>query len=554
VFVFAWAVSPQALANAWAQAPGHAAGMASITPEEIEQHLRELASPELEGRDSPSQGLRRAARYIAARMLAAGIEPGPGAPGVDGAPGGTESPTRELERETRPFMRSFTRRLPRPLPAECSLVLEVEGEAARTFTYGTDFVPLAGCVGSAAGEVVFLGYGIDSRSEKYDEIRGGRLKGKIALILEGEPRHKKKFEGYEVTAEANLWEKVDELGEERLAGILIARRAPEQAATGAGKKRTRLPKGVEAPAPAELSFRHTYAYFLGVDPGRTGALTLPKDAVPTLEITLAAASAILGVDVEELADRIDKRVRPMRVDAEGRRITMASMSDTGDVAIDNVVGMIRGSDPVLAEQYVVLGAHYDHLGVDQRGRIGCGADDNASGTSALIEVGQALAAAEPRRSILLVAFAAEEDGLLGSKAFCEKPPIEPERVACMVNMDMLGFGDARSVAVLGINQNPTLEDVLDDARRLSKTGVKTIVTGQGEELFQRSDHYPFHQIGIPVLFFFEGLPISRNKDYHSWRDTIDLVDQEKILNSTRLIFNTVWLLANDDDRPPSPSR
>ena len=449
-------------------------------------------------------------------------------------------------------MRPFTQRLPRAVPEQCSLVLEAPGEAPRPFTYGTDFVPLAGCVGSAAGEVVFLGYGIDSRSEKYDEIRGGRLKGKIALILEGEPRHKKKFDGCEVTAEANVWEKVEELGEERLAGILIARRAPEQAATGGGKRPARLPKGVEPPAPAELSFRHTYARFLGVDPGREGASTLPRDPLPTLEITLAAASAILGEDVEELAETIDQRVRPMRVDAEGRNVTMASTSDTGDVEIDNVVGMIRGGDPVLADQYIVLGAHYDHIGVDQRGRIGCGADDNASGTSALIEVGQALAASAPRRSILLVAFAAEEDGLLGSKAFCEQPPVAPETIACMVNMDMLGCGDARSVAVLGIHQNPTLEEVLEDARKLSRTGVKTIVVRQGEELFGRSDHYSFHEIGIPVLFFIEGLPLSDNKDYHSWRDTIDLLDQGKILNSTRLIFNTVWLLANDDDRPPRP--
>ena len=117
---------------------------------------------------------------------------------------------------------------------------------------------------------------------------------------------------------------------------------------------------------------------------------------------------------------------------------------------------------------------------------------------------------------------------------------------------MIGRGDTDEVAVLGVRQNRGFEDLLNRAKRLKSTRVKRIVTGQGEELFQRSDHYSFHQIRVPVMFFFEGLPISRNADYHTWRDTIDKLDIEKMMRTSRLAYNAVWLLATDEERPPAP--
>ena len=164
----------------------------------------------------------------------------------------------------------------------------------------------------------------------------------------------------------------------------------------------------------------------------------------------------------------------------------------------------------------------------------------------------ALAADPPRRSVLLCAFSGEEDGLLGSQAICARPPVPPERMVAMLNMDMIGRGEADEVAVLGLNQNPDLEKVLDRARRLAPTGIKDVTVRKGEELFARSDHYSFHKIGVPVLFFFEGLPIDKNKDYHTWRDTLDKLDYDKMARTARLVFNTAWILANDDSRPPKP--
>jgi hypothetical protein len=500
---------------------GVAEAQASITRQELEVDVWSLAAAPLEGRDSPSAGLERAARYIETRFEQAGWKP--------------------LGGET--FKRPFTRALPEPVPAECALASTVDG-VAKTYEYGAHFVPLTGCSGTAEGELVFLGFGIESKSERFDEVEGD-LRGKIALILEGEPRHPKRFEGPEVTADATLWKKLETLRDNRLAGVLVVRRAPEPGA-GAGKK-----KGEPKLEPAPLRFRHTWATWNGHEMTRVPE-GLPSELLPALEISSACASELLGEDVEALALKIDKTCQPQPRKPKGRSVKMASKSRSGSVSIDNVVAALEGSDERLKHEYVVIGAHYDHIGVDDRGRIGFGADDNASGTAALLEVMQALSVARPKRSVLACAFAAEEDGLLGSKALCDNLPVPRDALVAMINMDMIGRGETAEVAVLGLFQNPGFEKVLERARKLSKTGIKNVVMRQGEDLFQRSDHYSFHQLDVPVLFFFEGLPISKNADYHTWRDTIDQLDFDKIENTTRLVFNTTWLIADDEAKPPKP--
>jgi hypothetical protein len=128
----------------------------------------------------------------------------------------------------------------------------------------------------------------------------------------------------------------------------------------------------------------------------------------------------------------------------------------------------------------------------------------------------------------------------------------------MINLDQIGFGKSSETSVLGTAHNPTLVDVLERARKLHSSGIKTVEYGKREELggniqlFLRSDHHEFHVAGIPALFFFEGLPLSDNKDYHTWRDTVEGVDLAKVTHTARLVYNTAWILANDEDRPPPP--
>lgn len=487
---------------------GPAAGFATISSGEIEADVLVLADAQLEGRDTPSAGLAAAADHIEARLRAAGLT------GV--TPAGSFRLPFELATLNPDLERSR---------------LQAAGPERRAEP-GREFVPVPLCDGEAEGELVFLGFGIESHDDKYDDVRG-ELKGRVALIVESEPRHKRLFAGPEASPAADLHRKLATLREAGAEGALVVRRPP--------------PGEEQAPP---LSFRHSWARWR-VEPQPPAQ---PAE-LPALEVTAALAEELAGFDVLAAAAKADASGKePRRVDT-GRHVALAAHTRRSDTATaDNVAGIVRGRDTEVSSEFVVLGAHYDHIGVDARGRIGHGADDNASGTAALLELAQALATAGPRRSVLVAFFAGEEDGLPGSAAFCQDPPVPAGSIVAMLNLDMVGRGATDGVAVLGLDENPALDDVLDRALKLQATKVRKVTRGEGQELFERSDHFSFHRIGVPSLFFFEGLPIDANADYHMWTDTPERVDMEKVARTARLVFNTAWLLAEDEDRPPPPGR
>jgi hypothetical protein len=525
-------------------ADAHSRAAATIRKQDVEAHLEILTGIPMEGRDSPSAGLEAAATYIASVFSEAGLLPATDAaeaiervasPARPDAPADSPPPpsTDPLALMRRPF------RVARPEPDFEGTYLALydkdeepaQGPGGLEFVDGKDFVPIHGCNGGGHGELVFVGYAISSSREKYDDLKGLELRGKVALIFSGEPRHRKRFAGPEVTPLASLWSKLAELSRRGVAGVLVMRRPAD---------------GVD-PEQVPMAFRHTWAEWVGSPREQQ-----PDDLPPTLEISPTCASILLERDAELLARRMDKNPRPIRLRLSGRSVDLASMTRERDLRLDNVVALVPGSDPTLAKEAVVIGAHYDHLGVGPRGRVGVGADDNGSGTAALLEVAQAMARAGPRRSVYFCAFAAEEDGLLGSAAFCEDPPLPASSMVAMVNMDMIGVGDSGEVVVLGLEQNPLLKVHLDRARKLSKTGVRRVRPIADRSLFRRSDHFSFHRIAVPTLFLFEGYPLEQNPDYHTWRDTLDKVDMEKVTRTARLAFNFAWILANADDRPPPP--
>lgn len=521
--VLAVLLASAGLAVGDSKTPAFSAGLETISQAEVEAHVNFLASGALEGRDTPSAGLTAALEYAARALDSYGYK----GLGKEGS-----------------FMLPWTypRELETPDEEHCSFEAEGTGPAgAAQFEFGRDFTPLPGATGEAEGQVVFLGFGIHAPKARYDDLKGGKLKGKLALILSEEPRHKKLLEGPEISEEANIYEKLRELKDAGIKGVLIARRPPAENAVDS-KETTGEP-------PLDFGFHYTWASWN--DP-RNDRDT--RAVLPAIEITPEAASRLLGEDVLELAAKMDKRGKTERRDLKDTVVRFSSQTKRRHVKAANVAGLLTGSDPKLAEEVVVVGAHFDHLGMDSRGRLAAGADDNASGSSALLEVAEALAHAAPRRSVLIVGFSGEEDGLLGSAAFCSAPPLKKERMVAMINLDMLGRGKASSTVVLGVQQNPDLGKVLKRASRLAKSGIKKVITNEGDELWQRSDHYSFHKIEVPVLFFFEAVPITDNHDYHTWRDVPRGVDFEKVTNTARLVYNTAWLLAQDDERPREPRR
>ena len=497
-------------------------GAATIVEREVTADLEVFAQPRFEGRDAPDAGAARAARFIAKRFAELGLEPcadsleqfgsssaahrpwlppeerdeaAPAAP--TGEPAGEDGTTRATPRGT--FLRPFQRPFVSPVAAECSLELAPEGkdEEAVVLAYGADYVPVADAKGSADGELVFAGFGISWGSGRCDAPAGGDVEGRVVTRIGGEPLHAKRFGGLADTTDvASLWNKLETLKREKVAGVLVVRRS-------------------EGPP----AFRYAYATFSG-----ERAETPGRDLPPALVVSPACASTLLGTDVGKLAEKMDRTAKPSRWKADGRRVRFRSSTQLENVAIDNVVGIVRGSDEALRDEYVVVGAHYDHIGVGPRGRTALGADDNASGSSALLAVARAMVEAQPRRSVIFASFAMEEDGLVGSKAFCGRLPVTSDQIVAMLNLDMIGVGDKTEVVVLGLVQNPALESTLDRALRLSRTGIREFRDCRDPGLFERSDHHSFHQLlGVPVLFFFENYPVERNPDYHTWRDTVEPV-------------------------------
>ena len=228
----------------------------------------------------------------------------------------------------------------------------------------------------------------------------------------------------------------------------------------------------------------------------------------------------------------------LEIRREGRDLSQGS----------NVLARFMGSDPKLRSEFVVIGAHYDHVGrgmIDGlsrggKGEIHNGADDNASGVAAMLEIAEAYAllSKKPKRSILFVAFDAEELGLHGSSAFVASSGYDHERLHGMINLDMIGRNDLQSVMVGKRSSDVSLGMHL--ARSAKALGMTLDEEGM-EEFLDRSDQAPFLRAGIPSVFFFGGL----HDDYHMPQDDLESVSPEKISNVARLAFLTSWFLANE---------
>jgi Zn-dependent M28 family amino/carboxypeptidase len=236
----------------------------------------------------------------------------------------------------------------------------------------------------------------------------------------------------------------------------------------------------------------------------------------------------------------------------------------------NVVAGFEGSDPKLKNEWVVISCHHDHDGADGD-RVFNGADDNGSGTVALLEIAEAYGLAgqdghRPKRSILFASFNSEERGLLGSWAFVERPLVPLARIIAVLNMDMVGRdeevpqgGGSRfrglpvqsaepnrsAFNLLGHSRCPSLAQTIERANASFGLTIKKVLDNNTSNLLRRSDHWPFLQKGVPAVFFHTGL----HPDYHTPQDRPEKVNYAKMERIVRLVHQTSWDLAQQPDRP-----
>jgi hypothetical protein len=472
--------------------PGLRAAERVVAPAEarLRTDVTFLADDAREGRAPGSAGIEAAAEYVAAAFKEAGLKPAEGLDGYFQPFSLTGSPTLGPDQ-----------------------ALSLDGPEATAFRADpkADFTPLA--IGSGGTldrvPVVFAGYGITARDEglklDYDDYAGIDVAGKAVLILRREPQQDKDdspFAGKRNSDFATFRHKATNAFQHGAAAVLLV----NDAFTLKGEKEKDQLLGFTDAGP-ELNSK-----------------------LPFLMVTRAFGDRLLAAagmpTLEALEQQIDRALVPCSAELKGWTLSARVDIERKTIATKNVVGVLEGAGP-LADETIVVGAHYDHLGHGGRGsgslaffssEIHNGADDNASGTAMVLELARRLARRPdplPRR-VVFVAFSGEERGLLGSKHYVEHPPYPLASTVLMANFDMVGrLNGKNELTLYGTGTTPGLDALVEALGRSAGFTVKKIAEGHGP-----SDQESFYLKNIPVLFAFTG----NHRDYHRPSDDTERIN------------------------------
>ena len=474
--------------------------------QQFQDYVKYLASDKLKGRGNGMPELNRAADYIAGRFREAGLEPA----GDSGT-----------------YLQHFTMTTGVKLAGKNSLAFRSPTGESR-LSLKKDYVPISfSAVGKFDAPLVFAGYGITAADLHYDDYAGLDVKDKIVVVLRHEPQEedeKSVFSGKESTAHSAIINKAINARNHGAAGLILVND------TGAhpGKEDELIQFG-SLYGPEEMKF---------------AALMLKADRV---DAWLKSS----GKTLDGLRRAIDKDLSNQSFALDpSLRVKFAVGIQRTRRQVANVVGLLRGSNAKLADQAIVIGAHYDHLGLgggnslapSETGKVHHGADDNASGTSGVLELASGLARrrAELERSIIFIAFAGEEAGLLGSNYYTEHPAIPLDRTLAMLNLDMIGRVAKNKLTIGGTGTSPDFKKVVEEANR--NTGFELAFSASG---YGASDHMSFTVHQVPVLFFFSGL----HADYHKPSDTWEKIDAANGAKVAQLVAAVARELDNAKEKP-----
>lgn len=438
-----------------------------------------LASDELQGRGVGLAGLDRAADFIAGEFAADGLRKPPG---------------------QKDFFQSFDYTTQASPGAATALAI-----GAKTLVLDNDYLPMRfSAEGTFAAPVVFVGYGVSAPEAGYDDYAGVDVKGKVVVAMRYEP--------------------MDPHGQSRLA--------PRGDASGWSDHATFSAK-------SKAAAEHGAAALLIVNPPDSepdlllpfsGAFGTPA-TIPVLQIKQTAADQLLvagsAPDLKTLRDQINATFRPTSIALAGPIVRGTVRIKLLTARVKNVMAILPGAGPH-ADEFVVVGAHYDHLGLGMlgemlgpRGSIYHGADDNASGTATVLELASRLSRAPPpARSIIFICFTAEEEGLIGSEYFVKHSPVPLEKMVAMLNLDMVGRIRDQTLYIGGQGTAKDFDAILGQADLDSPLRLKSI--GRGG--LGPSDHMSFAMRRVPVMFFFSGIHI----DYHRPTDVAGKINYEGI--------------------------
>jgi Zn-dependent M28 family amino/carboxypeptidase len=469
----------------------------TITLEDVRRRVHLLADDSMKGRDTPSPELDKAAAYIAAEFGRMGLRPA----GDSGS-----------------FVQRYA--ITRRAVDTAASVLVADGARAGTLKLGRDvvvlpFVPLP--TGEVAGPVLVMA---GATTDTANRFGGQDVKGAWIVTAAKAGQGPAGLTADWASLQAAM------LGGAR--GVIVVSDRPDSAWARMAATMLRPAYSIEGGGPRAFE----------------AALLEVRDAAAQqlLGIDAAALRAATGRSVERLGD-VTLTLRP--------RFAVLSR-----ITAPNVVGVVEGSDPTLRGEYVLFSAHMDHVGVSANGRcrargadsICNGADDDASGTVAVIEMAEAFARLHPRprRSMIFLTVSGEERGLWGSRYFADNPPFPMSQIVANLNMDMVGRNWPDTIAVIGrqhSNLGETLDRVAAAHPELNMRPIDDI--WPQENFYRRSDHYNFAVKGVPILFFFNGTHV----DYHQVSDHPDKIDADKESRLARLVFYLGYEIAQSNDRP-----
>ena len=503
-------------------------GYHTLQTRSIKSTLQFLASKHFNGRATGTPEAELTAAYIASVFQRQGLQ----------SPAGNADA----------YVQTFE--LVQAIPREESRVsVEIDEDASLTLKIGEDFLPApwGPDSGEVRGRMVFAGYGITAPELKYDDFARLEMKGRIAVVLS-------KFPGGTRQTTWDFYSQKDY--DEPLEKALNAQRA------GAAGIVVIQPSNESIPALSSISFKNAKTSLASEVEGLR---------IPAVFVSYHTGEKLIrsGRSPEQtlqaLQDKIDSGLKPASMPLE-RTASIQTRYERRKLQGRNVIGIIPGSDPRLREECLVIGAHHDHMGTGENQEIYYGADDDASGTTGVLELAEAFQAGplRPRRSIVLAAWGAEELGLLGSKHYALNPVFPLNKTVAMIQLDMIGRNEQRlgdsangepeekdenntnTVSIAGSAYSPELKQWFETCNRRTGLTLRYRYDSGQENLLKRSDHWCFLKAGIPSVFLFTGF----HPDYHRPSDTADKINYEKMERILRLLYLSAWELA-DQTSPPS---
>ena len=535
----------------------------------LQQSAAYLASDELEGRGIGTKGIDAAADYIAQQFASLGLKTDL----FDGGPfqkfkmtvGAELGANNQLTLVGPPTAEA-------PDGQKIALNLEQEFRPLSTSGSGTIDLPL-----------VFVGYGITAADEMYDDYAGIDVTGKAVVILRKEPQQSNPhsvFNGTDASAHAPFLRKLSNAYEHGAAAVILvndeygirqnvaAQRVALQEALDKLAAESVALKELADPTLAQIeeqrakidelaaqvrtigdALRNEYDPLLGFNAigddagGRNFAIVSVRRAA--LDAALRAAT---GLDLSSLETQIDAGPAPHSMEISGWKLAGEVAVNRTEVEVKNVIGVLEGEGP-LADETVVVGAHYDHLGFGGFGSfvpdekvVHNGADDNGSGTATLLEVARQLAttgAKFPRR-IVFMAFTAEERGLIGSAHYVEHPLFPHENVVAMLNMDMVGRLNENKLIIQGVDTSPQFGPLVDEFNERYGFAITRQMGGFGP-----SDHSSFYGKQIPVMHFYTGT----HADYHRPSDDADKLNVPGMRQIGEMVAGVAGRIAQAEARP-----